>query len=801
MNNLFFRSLLGWLFLFPVSLLAQLPPNQPEQDCIAAIPVCQDTYVQTNAYSGPGENPDEINGMNSCMKIGERNSVWYTFTVQMTGSLCFTIIPVDPQDDYDWALFNLTNSGCAAIYNNPSLEVACNWNYNNGCGGQTGANGSSNCPDQNEPCITVFQGQTYVLNVSNFTASNSGYTLDFSQSFADLYDDIPPEVESMSSFCHGVTVEFDEPVLCSTVDPQDFTFTGPDGPYQISAILSDNCDQNGGGYSRTFDLVVSPPIQQEAHYNVALVGGVTDFCGNPAILHAQSVWMPQPPVAQINTPGPQCQEDNQFGFEYTGPSTVLNYFWDFDDGASSTFPNPVHHYDDFGRFNVSLVIRDNNGCRDTATVPIDVLPAPVAAFDAPSAICQGDSFSLPNLSYAPGNSVILSQQWYFSDGSPTSENSPSHVFTYEDQQWVLLEVFNQHGCRDTFSQHVLVYPQPDVAFAVEEDVCIGDSAHLLYQASIRDDIADDYIVDWSWHLGDSTFLGDVLRPVHLYDTAGAFPVTLTIVSDKGCVDSLTQNQFIHQPPPPVIVDTAVCFGEPVYLEANPIKGGQTFWYESLESSAAFHEGAFYPVRPVVDLDTFYTEVVSQRGCISPRVPIYLRHHAIGEGEITLSDSVVDFPKPIVDFSLSGSILGDRYSWDLDDGTLSQFEAPAHEYAHPGQYEIKLSVVDIYGCVYHLERLLEVRNVPLVNIPSGFTPNGDGYNDEFFIGHQMLRDFSFRIFNRFGEEIYFAEAPDFRWDGTSKTGSQLKQGVYVYHLQAIDYVGNILRREGTITLIR
>lgn len=801
MYDLLIRSAFVSLLLFPVSLLAQLPPNQPEQDCIFAIPLCQDTYFQSNAYSGAGENPDEINGDYSCMKIGERNSVWYRFTVQTTGSLCFTITPVDPLDDYDWALFNITNASCASIYNDPGREVSCNWTYNNGCGGVTGANGSANCPDQNEPCLNVVAGETYVLNVSNFTSSNSGYTLDFSQSLADLYDDISPNVRSMSSFCHGVTVEFDEPILCHTVDSLDFTFTGPDGPYHISDILSANCNEDGSGYSYTFDLVVSPPISQPGNYQVSLVGAVTDFCGNVANLHSQSVFMPQPPVAAMNTPDPQCQEINQFGFAYTGPSSVVNYQWSFGDGSQSTTSTPVHQYRDFGLFDVSLVIRDNNGCRDTAVTQVEVLPAPVAAFHAPPTICQGEELTFSNLSFFPGNATLSSQQWFFSDGFPSNEVNPSHVFTFEDSQWVLLEVFNNFGCRDTFSQHLLVYPQPDVDFLVEDDVCIYDTANLIYRGTIRSDIADDQIVDWYWNMGDSTVYGAITEPIHLYDTAGTYPVTLTIVSDKGCADSLVKEQIIHRPPPPIVTDPRVCFGDKVFLEAaTPVVGGRTYWYHGMNDTEHFFRGIIHEVNPVVEWDTFYTEIISLRGCVSERVPVVQSYHAVGEGSISFSDSVVDFPQPIVDFGVEGSILAAEYNWDLGE-TTSTFEAPVHEYLHPGRYKITVNIMDIYGCLYDLERVLHIRNVPQVQVPSAFSPNGDGFNDEFYIGHQMLRDFSFRIFNRFGEEIFMADSPEFRWDGRGKKGEAIRQGVYMYHLEAIDYIGNTIKRDGAISLIR
>ena len=165
--------------LFPLSLQAQLPPNQPEQDCINALPVCQNTFVQPNSYQGEGLNPNEIDSGPSCMNSGERNDVWYIFTTQTAGFVGFSITPVNLTDDYDWAVYNLTNNSCADIFTTPSLEISCNWS---GASGVTGPNGLPGA--QNEPLIPVNAGETYVINVSNFSGTGTGYTLDFSPSTA-----------------------------------------------------------------------------------------------------------------------------------------------------------------------------------------------------------------------------------------------------------------------------------------------------------------------------------------------------------------------------------------------------------------------------------------------------------------------------------------------------------------------------------------------------------------------------------------------------------------------------------------
>ena len=212
---------------FALPAWAQLPPNQPEQDCFNAIPVCQNVYSQPNSYQGGGLNPNEINGISSCLLGGEVNDVWYIFTVQTSGNLCFSITPNVLSNDYDWAVYNLTNNSCADIFNTPSLEVSCNFSGASGITGPNGMGGS-----QNNPCIPVTAGQTFVVNVSNWSGTGAGYTLNFSASTAAIFDNIPPELTAFTNDCSATTfsVGFSENLVCSTVDPADFTLTGPGGP-------------------------------------------------------------------------------------------------------------------------------------------------------------------------------------------------------------------------------------------------------------------------------------------------------------------------------------------------------------------------------------------------------------------------------------------------------------------------------------------------------------------------------------------------------------------------------------------
>jgi gliding motility-associated-like protein len=77
----------------------------------------------------------------------------------------------------------------------------------------------------------------------------------------------------------------------------------------------------------------------------------------------------------------------------------------------------------------------------------------------------------------------------------------------------------------------------------------------------------------------------------------------------------------------------------------------------------------------------------------------------------------------------------------------------------------------------------------LNIPQGFSPDGDGINDRFVIpGIEEYPDNEFTVFNRWGDKVFYMKGYDNSWDGTPSAGlmnigrDKLVQGTYFYILE-------------------
>jgi len=102
-------------------------------------------------------------------------------------------------------------------------------------------------------------------------------------------------------------------------------------------------------------------------------------------------------------------------------------------------------------------------------------------------------------------------------------------------------------------------------------------------------------------------------------------------------------------------------------------------------------------------------------------------------------------------------------------------------------------------VTSVSNIAEVVPTMSVYVPDAFTPNGDGINDTFGISGEAIRDFTMRIYNRWGELIFESTNAAQHWDGSYK-GKVVPQGVYVYQLSAHAITGQHASKKGTVTVV-
>ena len=89
---------------------------------------------------------------------------------------------------------------------------------------------------------------------------------------------------------------------------------------------------------------------------------------------------------------------------------------------------------------------------------------------------------------------------------------------------------------------------------------------------------------------------------------------------------------------------------------------------------------------------------------------------------------------------------------------------------------------------------------LLSVPNAFTPNGDHLNPAFKADGLFIKTFELIIFNRWGQVIFSSTNIDKGWDGIIQN-QEAPVDNYIYNINAVDYAGATIKRNGTFVLIR
>ena len=91
------------------------------------------------------------------------------------------------------------------------------------------------------------------------------------------------------------------------------------------------------------------------------------------------------------------------------------------------------------------------------------------------------------------------------------------------------------------------------------------------------------------------------------------------------------------------------------------------------------------------------------------------------------------------------------------------------------------------------------NDKAVYLPTAFSPNNDGVNDQLFVRGKGIDAFELNIYNRFGELVFITKDQSIGWDG-SFMGEKLNSEVYIAYLNVTFFDGEEKQLYGNVTLV-
>lgn len=223
-------------------------------------------------------------------------------------------------------------------------------------------------------------------------------------------------------------------------------------------------------------------------------------------------------------------------------------------------------------------------------------------------------------------------------------------------------------------------------------------------------------------------------------------------------------------------------------------GVKFLWSSNPTSTIPYPDLALNPQTfdpPLVDV-TYNLQVSDSFGCVSESSFFYESIRVKAD----FTADPVDGEAPLVVTFTDKSIRASTYRWEFGDGkdSISLVNDPEpHTYYIPGSYSVKLTVESVLHCIDSLRYNSIVVDPSELNIPNVFTPNGDGFNDNFMVESKSLRNISVEVFSRSGMKVYsfFGEGETLRnwqgWDGNvNGSSTKASAGVYFYIIKALGW---------------
>lgn len=468
-----------------------------------------------------------------------------------------------------------------------------------------------------------------------------------------------------------------------------------------------------------------------------------------------------------------------------------SYFWDFGDGTTSTIFAPTHHYAYSGLYQVTLIVQDNGSCNfaDTLTKPLLVLSNSSTTLP-PVLICNGDDVQIGvipssgvSYSWSPANTLSSA-----SLSNPIASPSVSTLYTL---------VISSENCTDTMSQQVNI-EQLDLSITPDTTICLGDTLTIGFTP---DTLSVIQSVIWSLSPVFSSPFAQNQTSIQVHPTATT--TYYVRVAGNECTTTKSITVTVSQVSISNAPDVLMCFEDSIALYVTHNGGSNCDYVWSLGDSGEQITDASPYVSPESST-TYSVTITNEYGC-----------SATASGRIIRRMGT--FPMPLeawcdtCEIQQNGSTnifstyygTDYQYHWTPETWVTSPFSSNTEVYPFLST-TYTISVTDTFGCVLTATVYIKVGELkcdePFVFIPNAFTPNGDGINDVVFVRSEILEDFVFMIYNRWGQKLFETTDQKVGWDGTFE-GKPCQAGAYDYYFKGTCIDQQELELKGNITLVR
>jgi len=362
-----------------------------QADCRNALPVCVNAYNDA-AVSGIGNVDDFLPvSISGCLgdagaRTVESNSYWFRIKLVRGGQFGFDIIPNDPSEDWDFAVY-----GPDAVCGQLPDPIKCN-NIQNG--GTTGV-GNDSASTLYDSWMTVSAGDEYLILVNQYSGTNAGFKINWT---GDIFSVANPVLDCNIEVNLGPDIE-----LCDNqfVFPWLSALTfGNGNTVSYEWLKKNNVTNLWEPWNPLGNAPYERQVTQAGNYkvNVRITDPVTGvFIPFTDEIVVSSV--PSPTANPLENDVYGCDDGTgNFNFDLealsdkikgiqTGVTVTYHEFESYAQLGSDPQTSP---YSSSGTKTIWARIENLAGCFDITSFNIIVLPTPIAYEPAPLIFCDSD---------------------------------------------------------------------------------------------------------------------------------------------------------------------------------------------------------------------------------------------------------------------------------------------------------------------------------------------------------------------------------------------------------------------------
>lgn len=481
--------------------------------------------------------------------------------------------------------------------------------------------------------------------------------------------------------------------------------------------------------------------------------------------------------------------------------TTLYYEWIMGTGDTLIMEDPVLPYNMPGEFDIVLNLSTPLECTSTYTQHLSVDGPYADVFISNDSACVGEEifFEITDLQN------VLSFQWVVGGGDTYTVESFYHSYDGIPPLGyypVSLEMSSGPFCNPSRDFNIYIFdPTAGITITDPDLNVIVDGKCSPYEAILTSSSVNDYMR--YWFVEDDPFGTGQSSEHYTLVNNGATDQTITIglvVEDvQGCLDTTETTIKIYALPQIVISnDTTICEGDAIaiYAADGDVVDSDYLWSPNESISAVNVQTP--TVNPVENI-TYYVDVINAKGCsATDSVLVEVQQ----EFEIVLTPALDTI---IIGDSVFSLLVSDTenltYLWDPQD-YLSCYNCPMPYFFPEESTRYNLTVQDSSQCFTHNYYIdIVVLEQYTLDVPGAFTPLGSEGNQIVYAnGYGIRKLLQFRIYNRWGEEVFFTDDIHKGWDGYYK-GQLQNIDNYSYYVEAEMFNGTIQSKKGNIMLVR